>query len=230
MIEEHLSRLILASTIAVVFLLSCSLFALLYKLDKLQHGDEIRAFYVIVIVCRITVAMVALSQLWLNDSTRYTIIPFLAGAVVLFYCLRVPFREVRKQDHWLYVSILMSLLFGSAACLALIYSFAYRIHNEKSYTWFFLRRFFLYGGSALVSLLLALRFYLRRQHQTAAAIDRPPIHLLQMTDMEAMVLVSSQHVTLMETTPQLRRIVNVQSVLNMLLLGHSFSGLVYLSD
>lgn len=184
MIEEHLSSLILISTFAVFLLLCCGLFALLYKLDKLQHGDEIRVTHYIIILCRITVAMVSLSQLWLNDSTRFTVIPFLAGVVVLFYCLRVPFREARKQDHALYVSILLSLLFGSTACLALIYSVAHRMHDEKNYAWFFLRRFFYYGGSALVSLLFALRFYFVRQN-TVVVI--PPIHLLQMSDMAAMV-------------------------------------------
>lgn len=92
MIGLHQSSLILAITSAIFFLLCCGLFGLLYKLDKLQHGDEIRVVHYVVIVCRILVTTLALSQLWLNDSTHYTIIPFLGGVVVLFYCLRVPFR------------------------------------------------------------------------------------------------------------------------------------------
>jgi hypothetical protein len=160
MADQVLSKLILSVASVALFLLCCAIYVFLYKLDKLRYGDDMQIADHVVILIKIWVTLVAVSQLWLSDNYEYIDIFFLGGLLLIFICFRVSFREVRTQDIFFYVSILAALLFGTGACLAVIYHTLHKMQGDE--TPFFLGRSLLYAGCATVCLLVALAFYMHR--------------------------------------------------------------------
>lgn len=160
MVDQVLSKVILSVAAVALFLLCCALYVFLYKLDKLRYGDDMQIVDHVVILIKIWVTLVAVSQLWLSDNYEYIDIFFLGGLLLIFICFRVSFREVRSQDILLYVSILAALLFATGACLAVIYHTMHQMKGDE--TPFFMGRFVLYGACASMCLLVASAFYLHR--------------------------------------------------------------------
>lgn len=149
-------RLILSVAITALFLLCCVLYVLLYRLDKLRYGDDLQLLGHVVIVAKILTALVCVSQLWLSENADYTLMFFLGGVLLLYSLFRSSFTEVRKEEFFLQVSILAALIFGSGACLAVVYYGVHKMRgNDDDDTSVFLHRFVLYGGGSLVCLLVA---------------------------------------------------------------------------
>lgn len=163
-------------TLAVAVLLLCLicavLYVILYRLDKLRYGQEdMQLMDHVVIVGKIVISMVLVSQLWLFDNNVDWCLPFfLVGCLLLFMCFRGSFREVRTApDVGIQASTLAALLFASGACLALVYYSAFQImggsYDSLS---LLLHRFFLYGGGALLCVLMAVGWSIYQEHAATA--------------------------------------------------------------
>jgi hypothetical protein len=122
-----------------------------------------------VIAGKIVISMVLVSQLWLFDNNTDLCLPFfLAGCLLLFMCFRGSFREVRTAaDVGMHASTLAALLFASGACLALVYYSAFQIMGSNGLS-LLLHRFFLYGGGALLCVLMAVGWSIYQEHTTSA--------------------------------------------------------------
>jgi hypothetical protein len=171
---------------ATFILICCGFYALFYKLDEIRYGDKkfITMVDHIFIFLKVLVTVTAVSQLWLSDNTDYVILLFLGGVVVFLNCFRRAFRILKEQDVGFYVSILLTLLFGMACSLGIIYGMIHVLNGEASEGSFFLYRSVGFGLVFFICSLVAIRFHVRRANRMEEEL---PTHFLPPPDVITLV-------------------------------------------
>lgn len=178
MVSFEVYKLVLSVAIILQLTVCSGLYMLLHRLDKLRYGeDDMQLIDHVVIVVKIGIAIILVSQLWLYqylDNTDLSFfLFFLCGALLLFICFRGSFREVRTAaDVGVYASVLGTLLFLSGTCLAMVFYCICQIRGggNAALLSLLLHRFFMYGGGAILCTLLSIGCYAHRQQQGATNV------------------------------------------------------------
>jgi hypothetical protein len=177
---------VLFIAIGIFISICCGFYALFYKLDEIRYGDSkfISMVDHIFIFLKVLVTVTAVSQLWLSDNTDYVILLFFGGVVVFLNCFRRAFRILKDQDVGFYVSILLTLLFGLASSLGVIYGIIHILNGEATEGSFFLYRSIVFGLIFFACSLVAIRFHFRRANRLEEEL---PTHFLPPPDVITLV-------------------------------------------
>jgi len=153
-------KLILFIACVFLLLLSTVLYSILYQLDQLRYGEDLQILDHCMILGKIAISLVFISQLWLyhgESALDYGIFYFFGGIIALCICLRGSFSAVNsKQMTMLYVARLSILLFMAAACMAIFYYSLDKIKQQETNSSLFKRLFVIYSGAGIMSGLVAL--------------------------------------------------------------------------